>query len=228
MKKRMWALLLAGVLTIGQCGTVVFAADETGGQPIVAADEPTAYAATSVTPNKTSVVTSGGSIIFTVDEQVNECVVKEGERILSLNVDYTVNADIPGKYIVTFPENSGTSQRTFTVILDGIETSITQDGKPAIESTISDVILQSRTVLADGKVEFTYDVSGDNIEEVGIKIKEGSYKTTLPYNVGRVGTGEKQTVTITFDKYTDPWDVNLVVHFYPTSDTSITSRNLNE
>ena len=230
MKKRMWALLLAGVLTIGQCGTVVFAADETSEQPVISAgetDEPVAYGETSVTPNKTNVDASGGSIIFTVSEKVETCIVNEGEQTLVMGTDYSVNdmSDSSGRYIIIFPENTLTSERTFTVILNGVEITITQAGKPAVESSISKVTQVSRTFLDNGRTEYVYDVEGENLQEVGVLVHKSvnSKFTASQYTVNREGTGTMQRVTVSIA----PWDelnamfdeteIKGFIRFYPTT-----------
>ena len=149
MKKRMWALVLAGVLVISQCDTVVLAAD--------AAKTPVVYQATSVTPNKTSIDAVGGSVTFTVDGAVKSCVVKEGDTVLEQDKDYTVDdRSDSGKYIVIFNENTQAVARTFTVSLDGVETTITQAAKTSAE--ISSVTEVSSTKLADGRTEYVYNV----------------------------------------------------------------------
>ena len=151
MRKRMYALLLAGVMVFSQSGLTVMAADavETETPAVV-------QAATTVTPNKTSIPATGGYIIFTTDDKVEDWSVWVGDQELVEEQDYYVDVTSSIRTVVGFFENPGTEARTLTVILDGIETEITQE---AAENTgITGVTLVSRTFLADGKTELVYDV----------------------------------------------------------------------
>lgn len=222
MKKRMWALVLAGVLVISQCDTVVLAAD--------AAKTPVVYQATSVTPNKTSIDAVGGSVTFTVDGAVKSCVVKEGDTVLEQDKDYTVDdRSDSGKYIVIFNENTQAVARTFTVSLDGVETTITQTAKTSAE--ISSVTEVSSTKLADGRTEYVYNVEGTNLEEVGVVLfrNVNSKFDAGQYSVSREGTGNAQKVTVTIaawaDLNPDEFDekkgvISGTTCFYPTSSGS--------
>ena len=222
MKKRMWALVLAGVLVISQCDTVVLAAD--------AAKTPVVYQATSVTPNKTSIDAVGGSVTFTVDGAVKSCVVKEGDTVLEQDKDYTVDdRSDSGKYIVIFNENTQAVARTFTVSLDGVETTITQAAKTSAE--ISSVTEVSSTKLADGRTEYVYNVEGTNLEEVGVVLfrNVNSKFDAGQYSVNREGTGNAQKVTVTIaawaDLNPDEFDekkgvISGTTCFYPTSSGS--------
>ena len=222
MKKRMWALVLAGVLVISQCDTVVLAAD--------AAKTPVVYQATSVTPNKTSIDAVGGSVTFTVDGAVKSCVVKEGDTVLEQDKDYTVDdRSDSGKYIVIFNENTQAVARTFTVSLDGVETTITQAAKTSAE--ISSVTEVSSTKLADGRTEYVYNVEGTNLEEVGVVLfrNVNSKFDAGQYSVSREGTGNVQKVTVTIaawaDLNPDEFDekkgvISGTTCFYPTSSGS--------
>ncbi len=228
MKKRMWALVLAGVLVISQCDTVVMAMDAT--------DTPVVYQTTTATPNKTNIVATGGSVIFTVSGKVETCVVKEGDNVLEQgdNKDYTVNdmSDTTGRYIIVFPENTKTTIRTFTVNLDGIETTITQDAKVAAESVISSVAEISRTVLSDGRTEYVYNVEGTDLEEVGVALFRTVNTKFSPdqYSVKRQGTGSLQEVTVTIESWAnlnpDEFEdkagaISGTTCFYPTSSVSM-------
>ena len=222
MKKRMWALVLAGVLVISQCDTVVLAAD--------AAKTPVVYQATSVTPNKTSIDAVRGSVTFTVDGAVKSCVVKEGDTVLEQDKDYTVDdRSDSGKYIVIFNENTQAVARTFTVSLDGVETTITQAAKTSAE--ISSVTEVSSTKLADGRTEYVYNVEGTNLEEVGVVLfrNVNSKFDAGQYSVSREGTGNVQKVTVTIaawaDLNPDEFDekkgvISGTTCFYPTSSGS--------
>ena len=222
MKKRMWALVLAGVLVISQCDTVVLAAD--------AAKTPVVYQATSATPNKTSIDVAGGSVTFTVDGAVKSCVVKEGDTVLEQDKDYMVNdMSERGKYAVIFNENTQTVARTFTVSLDGVETTITQAAKTSAE--ISSVTEVSSTKLADGKTEYVYNVEGTNLEEVGVVLfrNVNSKFDAGQYSVSREGTGNVQKVTVTIAAWAalspDEFDekngvISGTTCFYPTSSGS--------
>ena len=216
MRKRMYALLLAGVMVFSQSGLTVMAADavETETPAVV-------QAATTVTPNKTSIPATGGYIIFTTDDKVEDWSVWVGDQELVEEQDYYVDVTSSIRTVVGFFENPGTEARTLTVILDGIETEITQE---AAENTgITGVTLVSRTFLADGKTEFVYDVEGQDLQEVGIRVKEGVNKTinASKYEVKREGTGEKQRVTITFVPYSQLGEfddvLNWTIRFYPSS-----------
>ena len=178
----------------------------------------------TVTPDRTKISAGEESVMFTVSKPVKICVVKEGDKVLLEGTDYTVNNLSDTRYIVTFPKNTQTVERVYTVILNGVETTITQAAKEAEASKISSVTQVSRTFLDDGRTEYVYNVTGANLKEVGVLVHKGfnSRFSTSQYTVAREGEGTTQKVTVTiapWDQLGEPFDeeINGFVRFYPTT-----------
>lgn len=222
MRKRMYALLLAGVMVFSQSGLTVMAADavETETPAVV-------YEGMTVVPSATTIGANGGQIIFEVSQTVTEYSIMVGDTELEEEQDYSIYNASAKTYLWIDP-NPGLTARTLTVILNGVATDIVQEAPSS--SAITGVTLVSRTFLADGKTEFVYDVEGQDLQEVGIRVKEGINKTidVSKYEVKREGTGAKQRVTITFVPYSQLGEfddvLNWTIRFYPSS-SDMTSSN---
>ena len=150
MRKRMYALLLAGVMVFSQSGLTVMAADavETETPAVV-------YEGMTVVPSATTIGSNGGQITFEVSQTVTEYSVMVGDTELEEEQDYSIYNGSTKTYLWIDP-NPGLTARTLTVILNGVATDIVQEAPSS--SAITGVTLVSRTFLADGKTEFVYDV----------------------------------------------------------------------
>ena len=222
MRKRMYALLLAGVLTFSQSGMIVLAgtAESGSGQQIATqADDVT------VTVNKPVVDAIGDySVIFKAstgtiptdysfqDADGNE--LEEGK-------DYFINNYSLSKLVIEIPENEETTEREFNLVINGkVVATVTQKGKveEGKAPLIQQVDKKSQTKLPDGRTQVVYNVTGSNLKEVGVKVKEGfSYLSTSKYTVVRSGEGNEQLVTVTLPANTDPFDTNYTINFYNSS-----------
>ena len=227
MRKRLYALLLAGVLTFSQSGMIVLASTADSGseqQIATQADDVT------VTVNKSVISAEGdASVKFTIssgsfptdysfqDVEGNE--LEEG-------VDYIENRASGANIFIGFPENEETTEKVFNLVIDGkVMATVTQEGK-ADESTkavIKKVTKESQSKLADGRTQVVFNATGTNLKEVGVKVKEGfSAVNTSKYTVKRDGEGTEQKITITLPANTDEFAVNYTIEFYnTTTDTTV-------
>lgn len=230
MKKRMWALVLVGVLAFGQTDAVVFAQDTA-----LQSDEGimTGTNGIVVTPTEKKISADGGQAIFNaaggslanyklVDSTGKEVVSGEDYQELMLAPDGAT-------LVLNILQNKGSEERRWTLQVEGEAlATIIQAGKSAVESVLTDVKEISKKVLPDGRTEVVYTVSGSNLEEVGIKVKE--WFTIIPtsvYEIEREGTGDSQNVKLTFPRNEDTWEWEYTVHFYPTINTAGDGAQMN-
>ena len=180
---------------------------------------------TVVTPDKTKIPANGGQVRFAVSRKATNISITVDGKELVEDEDYEITSNWDDEIVIYFWKNDSSAARTITVTLNGTSTQIVQEGKT--ESKISAVNLLSRTILEDGRTEYAYEVTGEALEAVGIRVKASINETVKEdkYEVKREGIGTKQIVTITFA----PWsqlnildekekELNWEIRFYPNGD----------
>lgn len=220
MKQRLYALLLVGVLTFNQAGMIVFAEDGNRTQQTVM---PMSVEGT-VTTNKTLISAEGESVRFTISEgefPKNYSVEAEDGTVLKAGEDYTESVRSGDRLYLAIGANKSSAQRTLYLVIEGQRVaSVQQRGAVVDEAKISAVTKVSQDVLEDGKTQVVYKVSGENLKEVGIKVKEGfTNVSSKKYTVKRTGNGAEQVVTITFTPNTEEFDWNYSIQFYKSVDS---------
>lgn len=236
MKKRMWALVIAGVLVFNQAGMVVFA------QEPVKQEQKDARGVI-VTPEKVEIGSAANSLVkFEVEDdealytKVYAYDVKADGKRLMEGTDYILSASEPGSLqpstitFVMLKEYTGIADRDITIQLDTdgygefrTTVHVLQKGSGSgIEQVIDSIKEISRETLEDKSVKVTYEVTGTAMDKVGVKAQEpGSLYWMAPISVKSEGTAEKQTVTVTFEvEFGKVPEGAYKVRFYP-------SQNLN-
>lgn len=239
MKKRLGILMLAGVLTFNQAGLVAFAQEPAGeGQKAAREVEVTGKLEIGSSANATvrfqvEDLDEMYSRIYAYDVKINGTRLVEG-------TDYTISSTNPGSYQpteVTFmmlKAYDGIADRNIIIDLDtkgygeySKTVTILQKGSGSgVEQTISDVKEVSRELLADKSTKIVYEVTGTNLDKIGIKAKkEGAFVNLDQFDltVSSTGTAEKQTVTLTFNNVFSAPEGSYTIKFYPSQNTSGTA-----
>ena len=216
MRKRMYALLLAGVLTFSQSGMIVLAdTAENGSEQQIAtqADDVT------VTPKTVTVPRAGGSVTLKASgaKFPSDYVLQDEEgNELEENTDYMGQITGANLFLYFNPNEEDNSKTYYLVIGDKRVATITQEGKSE-ESSITSVTKLSQEILPDGKTKAVFSVKGNNLKEVGVKIL--NVKSDV-YSVERSGEGPEQRVTVTLPKNEDIYKATYNIQFYKTSNTT--------
>ena len=216
MRKRMYALLLAGVLTFSQSGMIVLAdTAENGSEQQIA----TQVDDVTVTPKTVTVPRAGGSVTLKASgaKFPSDYVLQDEEgNELEENTDYMGQITGANLFLYFNPNEEDNSKTYYLVIGDKRVATITQEGKSE-ESSITSVTKLSQEILPDGKTKAVFSVKGNNLKEVGVKIL--NVKSDV-YSVERSGEGPEQRVTVTLPKNEDIYKATYNIQFYKTSNTT--------
>lgn len=228
MKKRLYALLLVGVLTFNQAGMIVFAEDSGAAQ-----QESVQFSSIgSVSVNKTSIEAQGGQVRFTLDDggdfPSDYSIVDDKGIELKADIDYMEVSVNGSRMFLQIGANTSATARTLYLVINGEHVaSVQQAGQSDVAASISGIEKSSQKKLADGRTQVVYKVSGSNLKEVGIKVKEG-FNTTLKegtYTVERSGAGTEQTVTITLPANNDEFDTTYTINFFGSTDSQTVEKS---
>lgn len=226
MKKRLYALLLVGVLTFNQAGMIVFAEDSGVAQQADGLlSETKGFSVSTI-----SLGVEGGQVYFTLNGGTTfpeeYSIEDEDGNVLEKGMDYIENARSGNRMYISVGQNPSASERTLYLIIDGERVaSFKQAGQSTVKAEITDVIKESQATLSDGRTQVVYKVLGSNLKEIGIKVKEGLSYTipTSQYTVERSGEGAEQTVTLTFQPVEFVSDYKI--YFYASIDSQTVGKS---